>query len=212
MPSLGCLQPRQYSLTDISNDSQYRISIKREPGTDSYPAGIVSNIMHDEKNVGDVIKVSAPRGTFFTAASSNQAPVVLISAGVGATSLYSILSSLADTSISRPVTWIHGSRTSGDRAFVSSLEDFAKRNENLQVISFNSMVGENDVQGKHYHHRGRVDLKNLDGEKQLFLNDSAAQYYVCGPLQFMRDIKTQLKEAKVDEDRIFTEAYSVGGI
>jgi nitric oxide dioxygenase len=70
VPGLEYSQARQYSLSDKHAPHCYRISVKREQGLDpkmptakAHP-GYVSNIMHDVKKDGDVIKVSHPSGRF----------------------------------------------------------------------------------------------------------------------------------------------------
>jgi ferredoxin-NADP reductase len=52
-----------------------------------------SKYFHDRVQVGDLLQVGAPRGSFTLAPGSN--PVVLLSAGIGATPVLSMLHSLA---------------------------------------------------------------------------------------------------------------------
>ncbi len=66
---------RSYSLSDLPDERGYRISVKRD--------GAGSRYLHDHVSVGDVIDAAAPRGGFVLRAGTR--PVVLISAGVGAT-------------------------------------------------------------------------------------------------------------------------------
>lgn len=118
VPELGgVLQPRQYSLSDSPGTGYYRISVKREvarssSGNNSHsPAGLVSNLLHDKYQVGDVVEVTYPMGEFHLSSdvgvqpsssspsslttnntsTSNKKPMVLISAGVGVTPMISIL-------------------------------------------------------------------------------------------------------------------------
>lgn len=64
----------------------YRISVKREKKMNSNPAGMFSNHLHDNVPEGDVIPISAPVGVFILT-NDSQLPIVLISGGVGITSL-----------------------------------------------------------------------------------------------------------------------------
>jgi nitric oxide dioxygenase len=103
VPDLHYLQARQYSLSDKPTPDHYRITVKKEPALDienpkakSHP-GYISNILHDEKNIGDLIQVSHPAGEFYLNTreeTDTNAPIVLISAGVGLTPDLSILSTL----------------------------------------------------------------------------------------------------------------------
>ena len=84
---------RQYSLSQKPNGADYRISVKREVGEHN---GLVSNFLHDEVSEGDQVQLYPPAGDFFY--QEKQRPVVLISAGVGATPIQSMM---ADTSNAR---------------------------------------------------------------------------------------------------------------
>ena len=66
-------------------------------------------------SVGDVLDVAAPRGSFVLRAGTG--PVVLISAGVGATPVLAMLHALAGERSARPVWWLHGARNRDEHAF-----------------------------------------------------------------------------------------------
>jgi MOSC domain-containing protein YiiM len=93
---------RSYSLSDLSAPDHLRISVKREPN------GIGSAFLCDRVHDGDVLDVSAPRGTF--ALHAGDAPVVLLSAGVGATPMLAMLHELAAEQSKREIWWVYGAR------------------------------------------------------------------------------------------------------
>ena len=68
---------RSYSLSDTPSADHYRVSIKQELN------GVASTYVHNHVRVGDILDVSAPRGSFTL--RSDDRPIVLLSAGVGAT-------------------------------------------------------------------------------------------------------------------------------
>lgn len=84
LPELKLLLPRQYSLSSASNGTYYRIAVKRESGLDCRPDGLISNQLHDRKQEGDLVELTAPAGGF-TLDLPQRGPVVLISGGVGQT-------------------------------------------------------------------------------------------------------------------------------
>ena len=84
VPEWNLMQPRQYTLSDSPGKDTLRISVKREEGNNNSLAGKVSNNLHKNYKVGDIIDVSAPAGEFYLNEEGNE-PVVLISAGVGIT-------------------------------------------------------------------------------------------------------------------------------
>ena len=67
---------RSYSLSAAPSSDRYRVSVKREEN------GAASIYLHNHARVGDVLEVSAPRGSFTL--RPGDGPVVLLSAGVGA--------------------------------------------------------------------------------------------------------------------------------
>lgn len=77
---------RSYSLSGLPEAGTYRVSVKRD-------AGPGSQYFHDRLRLGDLLQVSAPRGSFTLADS--KLPIVLLSAGIGATPVLSMLHHLA---------------------------------------------------------------------------------------------------------------------
>ena len=78
---------RSYSLSDLPGVDHFRISVKRESN------GVGSSFMCDNVREGDVLEVSAPRGTFTLRPGAG--PVVLLSVGIGATPVLAMLHTLA---------------------------------------------------------------------------------------------------------------------
>jgi nitric oxide dioxygenase len=211
------MQTRQYSLSDSPHDNYYRISIKRESGENAidptFKRGLISTLMHDTKNVGDIIRVSAPQGAFFLDEhAASDAPLVLISGGVGLTPLTSMLDALAAGNSTRPISWIHGGRLGSVRPFKEHIRDIANTHENVKTTIFSDEVQPDEIPGVDFHFKGSVDLGRLDGDKKLFLNSNAAQYYVCGPPRFMQYVQKTLRECGVRDGRIHTEKFGTGEI
>lgn len=219
VPELKYIQPRQYSLSDKPSPDYYRISVKKETGIDTtdpsaaaHP-GYVSNLLHDTFKKGDTIKVSHPRGDFFLPATEDNSsnPIVLISAGVGLTPLTSILNTLTSISTTRKVHFIHGARTSSARAFKDHISTLSSQYPNLQKTFFTSQPSSSEKEGTDYTFDGRVDLKKLDS-KDLFLDNPATEYYICGPDKFMTDMESSLKAQGVPADRIKMELFGTGSV
>ena len=67
--------------------------------------------------VGDQLEIAAPRGTFIL--DPSQAPVLLISAGIGATPVLAMLHALAQEHSEREIWWLHGARSGREHSFRS---------------------------------------------------------------------------------------------
>jgi nitric oxide dioxygenase len=215
----GVWQARQYSLSDAPGKDYLRISVKREPGIEvgdpkhmTHP-GYLSNVLHDKKEVGDVVRVTHPFGDFFFEEEKDeeQSPVVLISAGVGLTCLLSILNTLVEAGSSRPISWIHGARDSKTRAFQQHVDGLATQHKNLHALHFSSAPREYEVKGRDYQIRGRLDLDKVS-RQLLFTDNDRTRYFVCGPTQFMLDIEAKLKSYGVASNRMSMELFGTGGV
>lgn len=215
----GVWQARQYSLSDAPGKQYLRISVKREPGVETgepkhmtHP-GYISNLLHDTKNEGDVVKVSHPFGDFFheDLDGGADAPVVLISAGVGLTALTSIFNALVEKKSNRPVTWIQGARNANTRAFKKHFDTIAASHGNVHTVYFSSNPKQEEKEKRDYDIKGRVDLDRVN-KHVLFTVDGRTQYFTCGPTQFMLDVETKLKSYGVSAERVKMELFGTGGV
>jgi ferredoxin-NADP reductase/MOSC domain-containing protein YiiM/ferredoxin len=180
---------RNYSLSDLPGERGYRISVKRD--------GAASRFLHDHVKVGDEIDVAAPRGTFTLRDGTR--PVVLVSAGVGATPVLAMLHELVREAAARPVWWLHGARNRQEQAFgteVDALLAALPDGHRLLAYSRPAEADRADV-------TGRLDLAVL----QQAGVPTDADYYVCGPDGFMRAIGEALTASGVAAERIATEAF-----
>lgn len=218
VPQLKYLQARQYSLSEAPRPDHYRISVKRDRGLDARrpdaPAhpGYVSNILHDHKEVGDTVQVSRPAGEFFLDVrnESDEAPVVLLSAGVGLTPLLSILETLDANGHERKISWVHVTRNSKVQAFGEHVRKIAMKNRHMRTEVFHSLPGETEKKGEDYEFEGRMDLKKLNSREDLMLHNEEARYYICGPEEFMADLEKALQERGVAPERINMEVFGTG--
>lgn len=211
VPQLGCLQPRQYSLSDAPQSNCYRISVKKDLGKEKDMPGLISNLLHKKYREGDVVELTHPTGDFFVDPQLTEtSPLVLISAGVGITPMISILDSIVSTTTPRAVSWIHGARSTKLQAFRERIQAICKDNPNVQATIFKSSVAASDMKGVDYDINGRVDLEKVDRTSSLFLDNSTTNYYICGPGGFMRSMGKFLASAGVPKARIHTEVYGVG--
>jgi nitric oxide dioxygenase len=200
VPALRLQQIRQYSLSDMANEHSYRISVKREGGG-AQPPGYVSNLLHDHVNVGDEVKLAAPYGDFHIDVNA-RTPIVLISGGVGLTPMISMLK-VAIKDPQRSVVFVHGARNSLVQAMRNQLRETAKAYANFDLIVFYDAPLPEDVEGRDYDYRGFVDVTSI--KDSILLPD--ADYYICGPVPFMRIQHDALKALGIQEARIHYEVF-----
>ncbi len=189
---------RSYSLSDVPDERGYRISVKRE--------GAASRYLHDHVSVGDVIDTAAPRGDFVLRAGAG--PVVLISAGVGATPVLAMLHALAGERSERPVWWLHGARNRDEHAFGAEVDALLAALPDAHRLVAYSRPADDDPAGNGHDVVGRLDLALL--ERAGVPKD--ADHYLCGPDAFMRAIGAALTARGVAPERVATEAFGAVAI
>lgn len=182
---------RNYSLSALAGNSQYRISVKREPG------GRASNYLHDKLSVGDSIQLFAPSGEFTLAHSDK--PLVLISGGVGITPTLAMLQAALDTQ--RPVHFIHCARNGSVHAFRDWIEDLAGKHPQLKRFY---LYSEDDGVSPAAHGVGLLDQARLE---QWLPEDRDLDAYFLGPKGFMAAVKRQLKAAGVPDKQARYEFF-----
>jgi ferredoxin-NADP reductase/MOSC domain-containing protein YiiM len=189
---------RSYSLSGAPGDAAYRISVKREPH------GAGSEYVHTRVRAGDRLEAAAPRGTFILAAGP--APVLLVSAGVGATPVLAMLHALAATTPGREVWWLHGARSRAQEPFAAESRSLlaAMPHGHLQVCY--SHPDPADVLGRDYQARGHLSAEAL----AALGVPRDADAYICGPAAFMSDVTAALVSMGVDAARVHTEIFGSG--
>jgi nitric oxide dioxygenase len=192
----GAHQPRQYSLTRADDGEHRSFAVKRVRG-DGTPPGEVSNLLHDAVEVGDRLTLSLPYGDVVLDDSGH--PVVFASAGIGIAPMAGMLSHLAAAGSHLSITVLHADLNE---------ESFALRR---QVV--NEVRALPNARMYVWYEQGPLGSLALDGRFDgiMNLNDvqlpDAAQYYLCGPLPFMRDIRSTLLNRGVRASNIQYEVF-----
>lgn len=182
---------RQYSLSDKPNGKTYRISVKKEQGEYN---GIMSNHLHDNLQVGDLVDLHAPAGDFFFV--DRERPVVLVSAGVGVTPMQAMLEKLASEDYENDVHYIHACENEARHSFEKRTQELCS-NQNWY---YNTWYKDQQSNKANTHH-GLIDFS------QVNLPIQEGNFYLCGPLGFMNFAKTELMKLGVCEERIHYEVF-----
>jgi len=200
----GLRQLRQYSLSDAPNGDHLRISVKREAvdaldaANAARPAGMVSNWLHDHLSVGSVVQVSKPFGDFLPDTESD-APIVLLSAGVGITPMIAALNRIADVAPQRRVVFAHAARHAGHHPHRADVAQAAARMPHLQsVVFYEEATGA--APGTFI--PGRMRIEALPA-----WDFADADVYLCGPLPFMQEQWAALLAHGVPPARLHREVF-----
>jgi ferredoxin-NADP reductase/MOSC domain-containing protein YiiM/ferredoxin len=186
---------RNYSLSGPPDAGYYRITVKREH------AGTASGWLHTHLRVGDQLDVAAPRGTFILDATD--APVLLISAGIGTTPVLAMLHALATEHADREVWWLQGARSGRDHSFAAEARALLAALPNVRTHVYYSRPGPDDVEGRDFDSVGRL-TGSLLAELQP---PRSAEAYLCGPIPFMDEISAALVAIGLEASHIRTEPF-----
>lgn len=195
-------QIRQYSLSDAPGKPYYRISVRRDEGTEERPPGKVSVYLHEQIQEGDVLWISAPAGDF-QLQRQQERPIVLLSGGVGLTPTMSMLHALIEDEPKQPVWFIHFTRNGEMHALREAVDRLAAKEPLLSVYYGYTAPSEQDRLQPVFHQEGYITLEWL---KQI-IPDRDAEFYFCGPLDFMRAVNHVLEEWGVPIERRHYEFF-----
>jgi ferredoxin-NADP reductase/MOSC domain-containing protein YiiM len=186
---------RNYSLSGPPAAGSYRISVKRERD------GAASGYLHTRLGVGDGLEIAAPRGSFIL--GRTQAPVLLISAGIGATPALAMLHALAEERSEREIWWLYAARSSLEHPFAAEARSLLASLANARTHVWYSRPGLDDLEGRDFDTAGHLSaaaLAELEPPRD-------AETYLCGPAAFMEEISAGLTALGLEASRIHTEPF-----
>jgi len=186
---------RSYSLSDLPAADHFRISVKNELN------GIGSSFLWNRTREGDVLDVSAPRGNFTLLPS--QDPVVLLSAGVGATPVMSMLHTLAAERSQREIWWIYGARNRVDHPFAEESCSLLKQLARGRGYVVYSRPSASDRVGTDFDAPGHIDTALLERIGVSKCSD----FYLCGPASFLQNMRDGLRNWGVLAGNVHTEIF-----
>ena len=187
IPDAGDPSPmRSYSLSGDPAAGYYRISVKREDH------GQVSQWLHSHARTGTVIESAAPRGDFYLV--DDPSPVILVSAGIGATPVVAMAHALASAQSPRQIWWLHTTQDTTAHAFAAEVAALLDSLPNAHQRVFYTRGPEAPQ---------RLDPRSIAG---LGLPTDATAY-LCGPNAFMDDVREALTAAGFDPAHIHTELF-----
>jgi len=187
---------RSYSLSGPLSTEHYRISVKVEPN------GRAGTYLRDHVRVGDALDVSSPRGSFIL--QSGEQPVVLLSAGIGATPVLAMLYALAAGNATRQVLWLHAARDRQHHPFTTEVRRLMLALTHGRSYVCYSRPGSDDKMGEDFDATGHLSPSVFD-EVGL---PREADVYLCGPARFMADMKEALATLGLPAERIHVELFN----
>ncbi|MGA4842385.1 globin domain-containing protein [Streptomyces sp. G45] len=197
----GARQIRQYSLSGAPGGDVRQITVKRVRGTGAAPDGEVSAHLHAHVRAGDRLWVSPAYGDLVLDGPTD-APLLLASAGIGVTPMAALLAQLVTDGHRGPVTVVHGDRCPSAHALrADQLAHTAALADATAHFWYEDLEGgAAPGAGGPAVRAGLVDLSALPVAP-------GTRAYLCGPLPFMKAVRSQLLAEGVAPADIHYEVF-----
>ena len=190
----GKRQPRQYTVSSTAMGNRLQITVRRVRGVNGAPDGQVSSFLHDSVQVGDAVELSAPAGDFVVEPSST--PLLLASAGAGITTVLPVVEHIARTQPERTVIVAHADRTAQDHALRETVQHLGRQLDDFTAYTWYEKVDPGDTRS----YSGYMDLSEIPLPEDV-------QVFTCGPLPFMRHVRSSLTARDIPASRIRYEVF-----
>ncbi|MBR0858289.1 MOSC and FAD-binding oxidoreductase domain-containing protein [Bradyrhizobium liaoningense] len=187
---------RSYSLSGPPSTERYRISVKIEPN------GAGGAYLREHVRVGDLLDVSSPRGSFIL--QSGERPLVLLSAGIGATPVLAMLHAVAAAHANRPVFWLHAARDGQHHPFATEVRRLLRSLTRGRSYVCYSKPSPHDKVGSDFDATGHLS-RAVFNEVGI---PREAEVYLCGPPRFTADMKEALIALGVAPGRVHVELFN----
>ena len=153
-----------------------------------------------KSKVNDYLIFKGPFGKFhFTEDMKND--VVLISGGCGIAPLMSIIKYCSQKNLQNKIKLIYSAKTPADIVYNEDLKKIKEQNKNFNyIVTITRSKPEHDWTGR----TGRIDANLL---KQNIDNVENSLYYLCGPVEFVKNTITLLESLGVKKEQIRTDVW-----
>jgi len=189
---------RSYSLSGPVSTERYRISVKIEPN------GVGGTYLREHVRVGDTLNVSEPRGSFIL--GPGEGPLVLLSAGIGATPVLAMLCALAEARSMRQILWLHAAHDGEHHPFAAEVRRLMPALAHGRSYVCYSRPAPNEKVGVDFDAVGHLSRAVFD---EVGISREA-DVYLCGPNRFMADMKEALAALGVEAERVHVEIFNGG--
>jgi nitric oxide dioxygenase len=193
----GLRQPRQYTISSGPRGDSLRVTIKRVKGVNGAPDGQVSGWLHENAKPGTILDVSQPAGDVVL--DESDAPLVLVSAGIGITPVAAIMEDLSRRQPDRTVRLFHADKSHAHHALYDGLRRQVLAMSDARAQNWYEQDAEN-APTLHPARPGFMDLSDVEVPQN-------AEVFMCGPLPFMQIARRTLIDQGVPSESIHYEVF-----
>ena len=193
---------RSYSIcSSPAADSEFRIASKKVTN------GKVSNFLYDQLRTGDILEVMTPMGNFHAPLNPvEQRNYVLFAGGSGITPVFSIIKTVLNVEPKSRIILFYGNRDEDSIIFKKPLHDLEKKYPDRfkihAVLEFPEVNTDDLFKGVMTVEKTEILLKRFADVK------SVSEFFICGPLPMMNNVKRALENLGVAKESIHIEYFT----
>jgi len=183
---------KAYTISSIPSGKFLTITIKK--------MGKFSTALHELK-IGSAITAEGPIGNFYP--NKDDRELIFLAAGIGITPFLSIIRAYAKDNLlkDKRICLFYSNKTKEDIAFFDELNSLSKNNKNTKI--FYHLTRQN-IKDKYIKEFKRIDITSI---KNKLTDLSGKDYFICGPIRFVLDIRRALLDEGISELKIHTESF-----
>lgn len=190
---------RSYSLCSSATSGTLEIAVRHVPG------GAFSTFATQRLRAGDSLDLMTPTGSFGTPVDPlARRTYVAVAAGSGITPVLSILRTTLAVETESRFVLVYGNRDADSTMFRRDLDDLeARYADRLRVVHVRSRDAHHPP-----HLRGRIDAPMLDRCLGAGPDPTSVdEWFLCGPVELVTDLRDRLDERGLDPDRVHVEIF-----
>jgi ferredoxin-NADP reductase len=203
LPHFEPIEGKSYSIASTPSEKHITLTIKEMGG---FSHAILTH------GVGDTITTSLPYG-FFYPEPDESSGLAFVVGGIGITPCMSIIGDLLEHDYQKPITLFYSNKTQADIVFKNTLNTLAQKHPNFKIHHFitrepNSRPDLEFIQGPALNEQpvtyGRITADFIVTNTQ---DPHETDFFICGSIDFTKDMWKSLKTDGINLTRLFTEGF-----
>lgn len=190
---------RTYSFCSAPCSKRYKIAVRRVEG------GVFSSFANQDLKAGDTLEISAPLGDFtLTTDETKAVNYVAFAVGSGITPIMAMIKQVLHNEPNSHFFLYYGNRDAEHTIFAEEIAQL--KNQYMGQFSYQYFMTRQAVDIPFFN--GRISgEKAATLHKQVFAPLGAAEYFLCGPLTMIDDVRAMLLGAGETEANIHSELF-----
>ncbi len=190
LPHFEPLEGKSYSIASTPREETITLTVK-EMG--NFSRAILAY------KVGDTLTTSLPYG-FFYPEPDESSGLAFVIGGIGITPCMSIIGNLLESGYQKPLSLFYSNRTRVDIVFKNTLDALTQKHQDFKIHYF---ITREEIADPRFH-TGRMTADFITTNAQ---SPHETDFFICGSIDFTKDMWKSLKTAGIEHTRLFTEGF-----